>query len=150
MVERSSRGVYREFSAGSFLWRLAASLVLVLATYNPSPISYFGWLKSGFAEGGPGFGPAHFVVGILLVAGWAILIIATRNSLGKGGLLIVAALIGGIVWWLASIGLNVAGNMAALGWVILICVAVLLAVGLSWSHIWRRLTGQVEVDDDKP
>ena len=69
---------------------------------------------------------------------------------GKGGLLIVAALIGGIVWWLASIGLNVAGNMAVLGWVILICVAVLLAVGLSWSHIWRRLTGQVEVDDDKP
>ena len=149
MVERSNRGVYREFSAGSFLWRLAASLVLVLATYNPSPISYYRWLVSGFQEGG-NLGPAHFVVGILLVAGWAILIIATRNSLGKGGLLIVAALIGGIVWWLASIGLNVAGNMAALGWVILICVAVLLAVGLSWSHIWRRLTGQVEVDDDKP
>jgi hypothetical protein len=148
MVERSSRGVYREFSAGSFLWRLAASLVLVLATYNPSPISYFGWLKSGFTDGG--LGPAHFVVGVLLLAGWAILIIATRNSLGKGGLLIVAALIGGVVWWLASIGLNVAGNMAVLGWVILICVAFLLAVGLSWSHIWRRLTGQVEVDDDKP
>jgi hypothetical protein len=148
VVERSSRGVYREFSAGSFLWRLAASLVLVLATYNPSPISYFSWLKSGFTGGG--LGPAHFVVGVLLLAGWAILIIATRNSLGKGGLLIVAALIGGVVWWLASIGLNVAGNMAVLGWVILICVAFLLAVGLSWSHIWRRLTGQVEVDDDKP
>ena len=148
MVERSSRGVYREFSAGSFLWRLAASLVLVLATYNPSPISYYGWLRSGFTNGG--LGPEHFVIGILLIAGWAILIIATRNSLGKGGLLIVAALIGGIVWWLASIGVNVAGNTAVLGWVILICVAVLLAVGLSWSHIWRRLTGQVEVDDDKP
>ena len=148
MVERSSRGVYREFSAGSFLWRLAASLVLVLATYNPSPFSYYQWLVSGFTDGG--LGPAHFVVGILLIAGWAILIIATRNSLGRGGLLIVAALIGGIVWWLASIGLNVAGNMAALGWVILICVAVMLAVGLSWSHIWRRLTGQVEVDDDRP
>jgi len=23
----------------------------------------------------------------------------------------------------------------------------LLAVGLSWSHVWRRLTGQFEVDD---
>ncbi len=148
MVERSNRGVYREFSAGSFLWRLGASLVLVLATYNPSPVCYFGWLRAGFANST--LGPAHFVVGILLVGGWAILIIATRNSLGKGGLLIVAALIGGIVWWLASIGLNVAGNMAVLGWVIQICVAVLLAVGLSWSHIWRRLTGQVEVDDDKP
>jgi hypothetical protein len=148
MVERSSRGVYREFSAGSFLWRLAASLVLVIATYNPSRFSYYQWLVSGFSN--DTLGPGHFVVGMLLIAGWAILIIATRNSLGKGGLLIVAALIGGIVWWLASIGINVAGNMAVLGWIILVCVAVLLAVGLSWSHIWRRLTGQVEVDDDKP
>jgi hypothetical protein len=148
MVGQGSRGVYREFSAGSFLWRLAASLVLVLATYNPSGFSYYGWLARGFTN--DSLGPAHFVVGILLLAGWAILIIATRNSLGKGGLFIVAALIGGIVWWMASVGLNVAGNMAALGWVILICVAVLLAVGLSWSHIWRRLTGQVEVDNEKP
>ena len=117
MVERSNRGVYREFSAGSFLWRLAASLALVLATYNPSPVSYYQWLASAFSGGG--LGPEDFVVGILLVAGWAILIVATRNSLGKGGLLIVAALIGGIVWWLASVGINVAGSATALGWVIL-------------------------------
>jgi hypothetical protein len=32
-------------------------------------------------------------------------------------------------------------------WVSLFCVALLLAVGLSWSHVWRRLTGQFEVDD---
>jgi Family of unknown function (DUF6524) len=148
MVERSSRGVYREFSAGSFLWRLGASLVLVLATYNPSAFSYYRWLASGFANNS--LGPEHFVVGILLIAGWAVLIVATRNSLGIGGLLLVAAFIGGVVWWLASIGVSVAGSMAALSWVTLICLSVLLAVGLSWSHIWRRLTGQVEVDDDKP
>jgi hypothetical protein len=35
-----------------------------------------------------------------------------------------------------------------LTWVILLCLALLLAVGLSWSHVWRRLTGQYEVDDN--
>ena len=140
------RGVYREFSAMSFVWRLVASLVLVIATYNPSSVSYWRWLANGFTN--DTLGPEHFVVGVLLLAGWAMLIIATRNSLGRGGLFILAALIGGIVWWLASIGLNVAGSMAVLTWVILICVALVLAVGLSWSHIWRRVTGQVEVDDN--
>jgi hypothetical protein len=148
MVDRSNRGIYSDFNAGSFLWRLAASLFLVLATYNPSPISYYRWLASGFANGG--LGPEHFVVGIILIAGWAMLVIATRNSLGIGGLVLVGALIGGVVWWLTDIGLIGVGSVSALSWVILVCLAVLLAVGLSWSHIWRRVTGQVEVDDDQP
>jgi hypothetical protein len=33
-------------------------------------------------------------------------------------------------------------------WVILIILSLMLAIGLSWSHVWRRLTGQFEVDDD--
>jgi NAD(P)-dependent dehydrogenase (short-subunit alcohol dehydrogenase family) len=28
-----------------------------------------------------------------------------------------------------------------------VCLAALLAVGLSWAHIWRRLTGQYAVDE---
>jgi hypothetical protein len=31
--------------------------------------------------------------------------------------------------------------------VILIVASIVLAIGLSWSHVWRRLTGQFEVDD---
>jgi len=38
--------------------------------------------------------------------------------------------------------------MSALSWVVLVCIAALLAIGLCWSHIWRRLTGQFEVDED--
>jgi hypothetical protein len=33
------------------------------------------------------------------------------------------------------------------GWIAIVCVALLLALGLSWSHLWRRLTGQVDTDD---
>jgi hypothetical protein len=30
----------------------------------------------------------------------------------------------------------------------LIVLAAILTVGMAWSHIWRRLSGQVEIDED--
>lgn len=140
-------GGRREFSIASFLWRFAGVLALVVATYNPSRFSYVGWLRSTLADPAASLGPEHFVVGMILVIGWAILIVATQKSLGPLGLLLAAALIGGIVWWLTSIGFVSVGSVQALTWVILLCLATVLAVGLSWSHVWRRLTGQYEVDD---
>ena len=32
--------------------------------------------------------------------------------------------------------------------VVLFAVGLILAVGLSWAHIWRRLSGQVELTDE--
>jgi hypothetical protein len=34
-----------------------------------------------------------------------------------------------------------------LTWVILVVFSLILATGMSWSHIRRRLTGQVDVDE---
>jgi hypothetical protein len=28
-----------------------------------------------------------------------------------------------------------------------VLIAAVLAIGMSWSHVWRRLSGQVEVDE---
>jgi len=148
MKEDSGRGIYREFSVGSFLWRLGAALILVLATYNPTRFSYYRWLMADMADGGGGLGPEHFVVGIILVIGWTILAVATQKSLGTLGLVLAAALIGGIVWWLTDVGVIAVASVSALTWVSLVCLSVLLAIGLSWSHVWRRVTGQYEVDDD--
>ena len=88
------------------------------------------------------------VAGIILLAGWAILIVATQKSLGPLGLLLAAAIIGGVVWWLTDVGVVSVGSVSAMTWVVMVCLALLLTVGLSWSHVWRRLTGQYEVDDD--
>jgi hypothetical protein len=86
----------------------------------------------------------------VLIIGWAILIVATKNSLGAIGLVLAGALIGGVVWWLSDLGFGVVGSLSVLTWVILFCLAMLLTIGLSWSHVWRRLTGQYEVDDNDP
>lgn len=137
------KSVAREFTALSFLWRLGASLVLVLATYNPSGYSLFHWVAN--AES---LGAEHFVVGVIVAIGWVILIAATKRSLNTLGMVLGIVLLAGLVWLLIDVGVLSLESASAITWVVLVCIAVLLAVGLCWSHIWRRLTGQFEVDDD--
>ena len=143
---KKSTGPSREFNFLSFVWRFLASLVLVLVTYNPSQYSYIAWLK--VAREADVLGPEHLVVGVLLLIGWAILLAATQRSLGPFGLILGGVLLGSVVWMLSDFGLLDIDTVSSATWVGLICVAALLAVGLSWSHVWRRLTGQFEVDDD--
>lgn len=135
----------REFNFFSFIWRFAASLILVLITYNPTQYSYVAWLTAGQAA--EGLGPEHFVAGVILLIGWVILLAATQRSLGVLGLILGGSLLGGMVWLLVDIGVLNVGTVTSASWVGLICLAALLAIGLSWSHVWRRLTGQFEVDD---
>jgi hypothetical protein len=145
--QRGSGRPSREFNFLSFLWRFVASLILVLISYNPTQYSYWGWLMRAVNAEPSSLGPEHFVVGVVLLIGWVILLAATQRSLGFLGLMLGGALLGGVVWLLVDIGwLNVA-TVSSATWVGLVCVAFLLAVGLSWSHVWRRLTGQFEVDD---
>jgi len=141
--QATTKSVSREFTALSFLWRLAAALVLVLATYNPSGYSFFHWVTETDS-----LGPEHFVVGVIMIIGWVILIAATKRSLNTVGMVLGVVLLAGLVWLLIDVGIVSLESASGITWVVLICIAVLLAVGLCWSHIWRRLTGQFEVDDD--
>jgi hypothetical protein len=93
-------------------------------------------------------GPEHFVVGVIILIGWVILLTATYRSMGTLGLVLEALLFGGLVWLLIDFGALDIDSVSEFTWVILIILSVMLAIGLSWSHVWRRLTGQFEVDDD--
>lgn len=148
MVEQAAthRGVSRQFTLMSFVWRFLVALALVLLTFNPSEVSYYHWVRDALADGS--MGALHYFLGVLLLIGWAILIFATRSSLDIFGMLLTAALLGTGVWLLIDLGVLTANSLSALTWIVLVCLAVLLAVGLSWAHIWRRLTGQVDVVDE--
>jgi len=136
------KAVSSEFNLLSFAWRLLGSLVLVLATYNPSGTSYFHWVTQA-----DGLGPLHLAVGIMLLIGWTILWVATWRALETLGVVLAAAAIAAIVWLMIDLGLFSLSSSSAIAWVVLISLAVLLAIGLSWAHVWRRLTGQFEVDE---
>jgi hypothetical protein len=147
MAEKSGRrrGSH-DVSPGGFVLRLVAALVLVFATYNPTDVSYYDWVMSALANGT--LGALHFLAGILLAIGWTIYVVATFRSLGPLGLALGAAFFAALVWVLIDFQILRLHSASSVTWVVLVCLSALLAIGVSWSHIWRRLTGQLEVDED--
>jgi len=128
-----------------FLWRFIVALVLVAVTYNPSGESAFHWIKEAIAASA--FGPLHLILLALLAIGWVIYWVATWRALGNVGVALAIVLLGGIIWLLFDIGLLESHSRTAITWISLVCLSAVLAIGLSWSHIWRRVTGQINVED---
>jgi hypothetical protein len=126
-------------------WRKKAALVLVLLTYNPGGQSAYHWVTS--AIGASTFGPLHLLLVGVLMAGWAVFWIATWRALGTLGVTLAVLILGAIIWLLFDIGLLEAESFSTVTWIALVCLAAVLAVGVSWSHFWRRITGQFNVED---
>jgi hypothetical protein len=131
-----------EFGFLDFLWRLLFAVALVLLTFNPTGHSYYHWLVDGF----PSVSPAEAIAGLLLLIGWIFFVRTTLSSIGALGLLLMAALFAAIVWWIVSKGWLDVSNRSAMAWIVLLILGLMLGVGMSWSHIRRRISGQAAVD----
>ena len=131
------------FTLGDFIARLAFAAVRVFGTYNPTDFSYASWV---LAEGSE-FGPVHAIVGIALLIGWIVFLRATFLSLGWLGVILFGALFAAIVWFFVDIGWLDLNSTSAISWVVLLLLALTLAVGMSWSHIRRQLSGVSPIDD---
>lgn len=133
---------------GGIAARLLAALVLVFATYNPEGFSFYHWAIAPLWGQNAGTGPASvkFLAGILLLAGWGVFLNATRRSIGMGGAALVIAISGALVWILLDFGVVSAGSARGISYVVLFCLSVLLAVGMSWSHVSKAMSGQVDMD----
>jgi hypothetical protein len=128
--------------------RLLAALVLVFGTYNPEGYSFYHWAIAPLWGQDTSTGPASVKVllGVLLLAGWGVFLTATRRSIGIGGAALVIAISGALVWMLLDFGIVSAGSARGISYVVLLCLAVLLAVGMSWSHVSKAMSGQVDMD----
>ena len=138
------------FNWTGFVLRLLFALVLVYATYNPEGYSYFHWIQASLNRtetGLLGSDALKFVAGILLLAGWLIYLSATRDALGWFGVILLLAFSGGVIWLFADMGLFEPSNYRLIVHFTEIVLAFILAFGMSWSHIHRRLTGQVDIDN---
>jgi hypothetical protein len=135
----------RNLSLGGVLARFLASLVLVLATFNPSGYSFVHWVAANF----PRLEPIQLVVGIALLGLWLFFLHATWRSLGTVGVVLGLAFLAAVVWLFASWGWFHSATHTAMVWMALVLIACLLAFGLSWALIQRRISGQVVVEDDK-
>ena len=132
-----------EFNAGSFLGRWIFALVLVLGSYNPTQWCYFSWATAETTT----FGPIVAIVGLVLLIGWIMFLRATFMSMGWLGITLGAALFGCIVWLMVDQGWLSLDSEGTVAWVVLVILSLILAVGMSWSHIRRRMSGQFDVDE---
>ena len=67
--------------------------------------------------------------------------------MGPVGVVLSVALFTAVIWVLVDFGLLSLESSSVITWILLIIVATILAVGMSFSLVRRRVTGQVDVDD---
>ncbi|WP_323768964.1 DUF6524 family protein [Marinovum sp.] len=126
-----------------FLLRWVFAFVLVAATFNPTEFSYLGWaLRAWDAQL-----PLVILLGLLLLVGWIIYLRATLRSIGAFGMMLIAAIVGALLWVLHDFGVLTLDNQALNTWLGIVALSTVLGIGLSWSILRRRLSGQADVDD---
>lgn len=128
-------------SFSGVLVRVVLAVALVTATFNPTGMSLFHWLS----EPPVAVTPGKALAGLALVIGWLVSLRTAFISLGKGGLLLGLALFSVLVWFLVDRQV-VALDGSGIVWVGLVVLGVLLGVGLSWSLLRAKATGQIEVN----
>ena len=130
-----------DFTIGSFFLRFLFALALVFLTYNPSDYSWVGYLQSDI--------PAVYKAasGIILLIGWVMFLRATWRSLGPIGTALAAAFFGILIWLFIEWGFFALDDTVVIQWVVLFVLAAVLAVGMSWSHVRRKLSGQYDTDE---
>jgi hypothetical protein len=126
-----------------FFIRWIVAFILLVVTYNPSFWSYSTWVGPNFTANMP----VAVLLGLILVAGYVIFLRATLSSIGIFGMVLILAIVGALLWVLFNFGVLQFGNPTFNSWVVIIALSIMLAVGMYWSVIWRRMSGQVDVDE---
>jgi len=122
-------------------WLLA--FVLLAVTFNPTDWNYVTWARANFDTQMP----LTLLLGLILLVGYIIYLRATLRSIGGIGMALVLAITGALVWTMQDLGLISFDNPSLNVWLALIALSFVLGIGLSWSHIRRKLSGQSDMDD---
>ena len=127
---------------GIFL-RWLGAFALLAATFNPTSWNFVRWAEANYTTQMP----LTLLLGLLLGVGYLIYIGATLRSIGTFGVILVGAIVGALVWVLTDYGVLTLGSTALMIWLGIFALCVVLGVGLSWSILRQRLSGQASVDE---
>jgi hypothetical protein len=125
-----------------FILRLVLAFALIAATYNPTEWNFVRW-----ALDGPGQMPLKVFGGLVLLALYVVFLTAVLRGIGALGVLLVLGVTAAAVWVLVDWGWLRLDNPGAVTWVAIGALALVLAVGMYWGILWRRLSGQIETED---
>ncbi len=124
----------------AILVRVMAVMLLVGGTYNPSGYSYYHWV----VDTGTQHWVGKFFILAVLVACYAVCVNATIRSLGwlLGPPLVV--LLASLVWLAADQDWIDLSDWLQRTLAIQMCLILLLGIGVSFSIIRYRLSGQMD------
>lgn len=125
------------------LTRWLVAFVLLAATFNPTDWNFVSWARDNFDTQMP----LTLLFGLILLVGYIIYLRATLRSIGGVGMALVLAITGALVWTMQDFGLISFESPTLNVWLALIALSFVLGIGLSWSHIRRKLSGQSDMDD---
>ena len=132
----------REFGFLDFMMRWALGQLIVLGAYNPFSMSYFHWVVDN-----EGQLSLKVLVGVGLVVLHVIAILATIRSLGVIGVGLLTAFFASAAWVLIDGRLLDIEDPRIFQLTLLLIGGTIYGIGLSWSHLRNRISGQVDSRD---
>lgn len=123
--------------------RWLGAFLLLAATFNPTQYNFARWSQANWSTQMP----LTLLLGLLLAVGYIIYVGATFRSLGAFGMIVIAALFGAVIWVLIDYGVLQLGNTNLTVWLGILALSLILGIGLSWSILRQRLSGQATVDE---
>ena len=126
-----------------FALRWLIAFVLLTATFNPTPWNYIQWARQSYQDQLP----LVVLAGLILLVVYVVYLRATLRSIGGFGMTMVLAITAAGLWVLHDYDLLTLRDTSQLIWLALVALSLVLGIGLSWSHLRRRLSGQSDMDD---
>jgi Family of unknown function (DUF6524) len=135
--------MFESFGIQRFVTRWLATMFLVLATYNPSGYSYYHWVSEADVSNWI----LKLLVAVVLAILYATFGLATRRSLGRLGIAAWLLFFAVVTWMMIDLGLIRITGTGTVATLFLVDLANVLAVGLSWSYVRARLSGQADTNN---
>ena len=125
------------------LLRWLGAFLLLAAIFNPTRWNYVTWARDNWADQMP----LIVFAGLILAVITMVYLVSTMRSIGMLGALVIAAIFAAGLWVLTDWGLLGLSNAALNVWLTIIALSLILGIGMSWSILRQRLSGQQTTDE---
>ncbi|MFC3087790.1 DUF6524 family protein [Tabrizicola soli] len=125
------------------LLRWLGAFLLISAIFNPTSWNYVTWARAEWDRQMP----LIVFLGLILAVAAMVYVVATMRSIGLVGALVIAAIFAAGLWVLTDWGLLGLDNSALNTWLAILVLSLILGIGMSWSILRQRLSGQQTTDE---
>lgn len=125
------------------LLRWLGAFVLLAAIFNPTRINFVNWARANWDDQMPLIVFGGLILGVAMM----VYLVATMRSIGLLGAAVIAAIFGAGLWVLTDWGWLSLGHSDLTVWLAILALSLILGIGMSWSILRQRLSGQASVDE---